>query len=121
MKQLFRSVIILLMTTIFLVYSSGLLITVHHCCHCKLHHHSANDHRHCHEETYFFKITDNYDVNDIHFDSENHSSITLFIINSPIISEFIHYFNIIRYADHFPPPLLMENQSLLVFISQFLI
>ena len=48
----------MLVMTMFLVYSSGLVITVHHCCH--KHHHAANDHRHCTENTYIFKITDQF-------------------------------------------------------------
>ncbi|MCQ2272613.1 MAG: hypothetical protein MJZ72_07505 [Bacteroidales bacterium] len=121
MKQFLRSVIVILMTTFFIVYSSGLLITVHHCCHCKAHHHSANDHRHCHEETYFFKITDNYEVSDTHFNGESLSAITLFTENFTIIAEFFHFFNIIKYADHFPPPHLLENLSISLIISQFLL
>ncbi|MBO4654684.1 MAG: hypothetical protein J5644_03980 [Bacteroidales bacterium] len=59
MKQ--RHLPVLLVLLVFLVYSSGLVITVHHCCHA--HHHSANDHRHCTENTYIFKITDQYENN----------------------------------------------------------
>ncbi|MBP5662683.1 MAG: hypothetical protein J6X16_00205 [Bacteroidales bacterium] len=59
MKRTVKTIITLLTLTMFLVYSSGLKITVHHCCH--KHHHSANDHRHCSENTYIFKITDQYD------------------------------------------------------------
>ncbi|MBR4537178.1 MAG: hypothetical protein IKO62_11120 [Bacteroidales bacterium] len=59
MKKTVKTIITLLTLTMFLVYSSGLKITVHHCCH--KHHHSANDHRHCTENTYIFKITDQYD------------------------------------------------------------
>ncbi|MBP5649462.1 MAG: hypothetical protein J6X01_00075 [Bacteroidales bacterium] len=59
MKRTVKTIITLLTLTMFLVYSSGLKITVHHCCH--KHHHSANDHRHCTENTYIFKITDQYD------------------------------------------------------------
>ena len=58
MKRTVKTIITLLTLTMFLVYSSGLRITVHHCCHA--HHHSANDHRHCSENTYIFKITDQY-------------------------------------------------------------
>ena len=59
MKRTVKTIITLLTMTMFLVYSSGLKITVHHCCH--KHHHAANDHRHCTENTYIFKITDQYD------------------------------------------------------------
>ena len=59
MKRTVRNIIYFLTLTLFLVYSSGLKITVHHCCH--KHHHEANDHRHCTENTYIFKITDQYD------------------------------------------------------------
>ena len=58
MKQTVRNIIYFLTLTLFLIYSSGLKITVHHCCH--KHHHEANDHRHCTENTYIFKITDQY-------------------------------------------------------------
>ena len=59
MKRTVQTIITLFILTMFLVYSSGLKITVHHCCH--KHHHEANDHRHCTEDTYLFKITDQYD------------------------------------------------------------
>lgn len=58
MKQTVKHIIYLLTMTLFLTYSSGLMITVHHCCH--KHHHEANDHRHCSENTYVFKITDQF-------------------------------------------------------------
>lgn len=59
MKRTARNITYFLTLTLFLVYSSGLKITVHHCCH--KHHHEDNDHRHCTENTYIFKITDQYD------------------------------------------------------------
>lgn len=59
MKRTVKNIAYLLTLTLFLIYSSGLVITVHHCCH--KHHHEANDHRHCTENTYIFKITDQYD------------------------------------------------------------
>jgi len=58
MKPTIKKIISILVMTMFLVYSSGLVITVHHCCH--KHHHEANDHRHCTENTYIFKITDQF-------------------------------------------------------------
>ena len=102
--------------TLFLVYSSGLVITVHHCCHA--HHHAANDHRHCHENTYFFKITDNYDISD--FQQIAPAAETFVLTTSNTIIDFcqtLHIIDIIRCCDHFPPPLLLENQSICNFIS----
>ena len=58
MKQTVRNIIYFLTLVLFLIYSSGLKITIHHCCH--KHHHEANDHRHCTENTYVFKITDQF-------------------------------------------------------------
>lgn len=62
MKRTVKNIIYFLTLTVFLIYSSGLKITVHHCCH--KHHHEANDHRHCSENTYIFKITDQYEDNE---------------------------------------------------------
>ena len=59
MKQTVKHIIYMLTIALFLTYSSGLIITVHHCCH--KHHHASGDHRHCTENTYIFKITDQYD------------------------------------------------------------
>lgn len=112
----FKSITTLLMMTVFLVYSSGLVITVHHCCH--KHHHAANDHRHCHESTYFFKITDNYDIsNTQHIESAVATYVSATSNVWVDICQTLHIINIIRCSDHFPPPLLLENQSILNYIS----
>lgn len=53
---------------IFLTFSSGLVVTIHHC--CSVHHHSYHDHHHCHEDVMIFKITDHYNIADsFHFHS----------------------------------------------------
>lgn len=58
MKKTVKNIVTLMILTLFFVFSSGLMITVHQCCH--KHHHSAQDHRHCSENTYVFKITSQY-------------------------------------------------------------
>lgn len=116
MKQLAKQIATILIMTVFMTYASGLVISVHHCCHA--HHHSANDHSHCHENTYFFKITDNFDSSDTQHVDNAETFITL--PSAEVFVAFcqdIHIVNIIRHSDHFPPPLLLENISITNFIS----
>lgn len=67
------------MLTIYFVFSTGIFVSIHHCCNhcnekteittclCQDHdhdshpHHVKDKHHHCHDTQYFFKILDNYE------------------------------------------------------------
>jgi hypothetical protein len=56
MKKKFCSLFIILFSALFFVLASGVVITLHECCHNL--HYDKNEHNHCYETVIFIKIED---------------------------------------------------------------
>lgn len=111
MKNRIKQYITLCIIAIFLTFSSGLVITIHHCCHA--HHHAVNDHHHCHDDVYILKITDHYNISaSLHIDQSPQTNI--FFLNNEIAKEETllcnNYFHYIALAS--PLPILAGNRFL---------
>ena len=79
MKKIIHKAILLTLLVVYTVFSTGIFISIHHCClhchekteqvHCDcVNHHdekshtcTLDQHHHCHDDHFFFKIIDNYD------------------------------------------------------------
>lgn len=115
--KLCKKIVTLIMLSLFLISSSGILITVHHCCHA--HHHTIGDHSHCHNEYHYFKIIDQYDTantdNSVHHNDaviEFFSCALVYFCENNIYAQQIHR------AGDFPPPIWWQHLTHFLFISQ---
>ena len=84
MKKIIHKFILLTLFVIYTVFSTGIFISIHHCClhchqkvekeECRYHHDGAvhdcdleREHRRCHDDHFFFKILDSYDKKEMFF------------------------------------------------------
>jgi hypothetical protein len=95
------------------VLSSGIVITLHEC--CTKHHHTKNEHNHCHETKIFIKIEDDFIKSEAtHFSPSEVEKVLFFSIS------INHIFEII--TPHFlysiPPLLKFVGVNFVNFTSQ---
>lgn len=102
MRKKIYSLITLFVLTVYSIFSTGVFISIHHCCshcnpvevvhhcvcesepshggHCDGCHQNENGHHKCHDEQIMFKIMDSYDKDD-HNPTPKTSFVLLYIID----------------------------------------
>ncbi|MCQ2285246.1 MAG: hypothetical protein MJZ76_00025 [Bacteroidales bacterium] len=114
-----KKILLLLMTALFFACSSHSIIHIHHCCHCKAHHHAPNDHSHCKNTTLILEFKDDYDITTpttkptFHF----HCIENLILFIEQEISN--KYEILIDFVSHTPPLCVAQNISLNILYQQF--
>jgi hypothetical protein len=112
MKKRVCRIFIILFSAFFLVLSSGVVITIHECCH--KHHHVKSDHKHCHEDKLFLKIKDEF--------TKSERSFVAFPLVETVLFSSIQLDNICIATPHFqnstPPLLKLVGVNFINFTSQ---
>jgi hypothetical protein len=94
------------------VLSSGVVITIHECCH--KHHHVKNDHNHCNEDKLFIKIKDEF--------TKTERIVTFFPVTETVLFFSIQLPLVETQTPHFqngvPPLLQLVGVNFINFTSQ---
>lgn len=135
MKKILQNSIILFLLTVYTVFSTGIVLSIHHCCsHCHqkvekiecLCHHDEKEHEckleeehhRCHDEHLFLKILEEYSIVEHKF---SFSPILLSICHCEHYKEIYNlsiYQTLFKVNRNIPPPPLCGDDAFIDFTQQ---